>query len=85
MFLQWLMPILISFLITVVFMPSLIRYFKSKHEGQTIREEGPKWQEAKNGTPTMGGFLFIIAMVVASLIVGGFNHILNSTLWIFVS
>ncbi len=32
--------------------------------GQEIREEGPKWHKAKSGTPTMGGFIFIIAIVV---------------------
>lgn len=33
--------------------------------GQEIREEGPKWHQKKSGTPTMGGFIFIIALVVA--------------------
>ncbi len=39
--------------------------------GQEIREEGPKWHKAKSGTPTMGGFIFIIALLVA-VIVGVF-------------
>lgn len=34
--------------------------------GQEIREEGPKWHAAKSGTPTMGGFIFIIAMFLAA-------------------
>lgn len=70
MFLSWLVPIVISFLITTIFMPSLIRYFKSKHEGQTIKAVGPSWQSQKNGTPTMGGLLFIVAIVVASVFYG---------------
>lgn len=32
---------------------------------QEIREEGPKWHQKKSGTPTMGGFIFIIALLVA--------------------
>ncbi|XIF19648.1 MAG: phospho-N-acetylmuramoyl-pentapeptide- transferase [Acetilactobacillus jinshanensis] len=81
---SWLIPIVISFLITVTFMPNLIRYFRSKHEGQTILMDGPKWQKAKNGTPTMGGFLFIIAIIIASIIYSLFSHNLSSALWIFM-
>lgn len=33
--------------------------------GQTIREEGPKWHASKDGTPTMGGIMFIIGIFVA--------------------
>ena len=35
--------------------------------GQTIREEGPSWHEKKQGTPTMGGVLFIAGFLAASL------------------
>ncbi len=50
-------------------MPALIRYFRAKHEGQVIREEGPSWHE-KSGTPTMGGLMFVLAIIVATLISG---------------
>lgn len=33
--------------------------------GQTIREIGPKWHQSKQGTPTMGGVMFIIGITVA--------------------
>ncbi len=33
--------------------------------GQEIREEGPKWHEKKSGTPTMGGFIFIVGILVS--------------------
>lgn len=36
--------------------------------GQTVREEGPKSHVKKNGTPTMGGVIFILAIVVGSLL-----------------
>ena len=36
--------------------------------GQEIREEGPKWHKAKSGTPTMGGFIFIIALLIAVIV-----------------
>jgi len=60
-------PLLGGFIITAAFMPSLIRYFRARHEGQMIREEGPTWHEKKSGTPTMGGLLFIVAILVMTL------------------
>lgn len=36
--------------------------------GQTIREEGPAWHKAKQGTPTMGGVIFIAAMLITTLV-----------------
>ena len=42
------LTLLSSFLITFLLMPSLIRYFRAKKEGQQIREEGPTW-DADNG------------------------------------
>lgn len=33
--------------------------------GQTIREEGPTWHQRKSGTPTMGGLMFIIGIVLS--------------------
>ena len=36
--------------------------------GQTIREVGPKWHKKKNGTPTMGGFLFIMGVFLAAAV-----------------
>ena len=35
--------------------------------GQTIREVGPSWHKNKQGTPTMGGLMFIIGIGVAIL------------------
>ena len=35
--------------------------------GQTIREDGPKWHQSKDGTPTMGGIMIIAGLIVAVL------------------
>ena len=45
-----------------IFMIPLLHRLKF---GQEIREEGPKWHKSKSGTPTMGGFIFIVALIVA--------------------
>mgnify|MGYP000414847951 CR=1 FL=1 len=36
--------------------------------GQTILDIGPAWHKSKNGTPTMGGIMFIVAMAIAILV-----------------
>jgi phospho-N-acetylmuramoyl-pentapeptide-transferase len=38
--------------------------------GQSIREEGPRWHRKKNGTPTMGGLMFIFGTTVSVLVLG---------------
>ncbi len=38
------------------------------HFGQTIREEGPAWHQKKQGTPTMGGIIFILATTVSAVL-----------------
>ncbi|MQS52258.1 phospho-N-acetylmuramoyl-pentapeptide-transferase [Companilactobacillus mishanensis] len=62
--------IISSFAIVAIFMPFLIGYLIAHKEGQSIREEGPKWHEKKSGTPTMGGLLIIIAMTISNIWVG---------------
>ena len=43
----------------------LIPLLKKLHFGQTIYEKGPAWHKSKQGTPMMGGFMFIIGTTVA--------------------
>ncbi|MBQ7098008.1 MAG: phospho-N-acetylmuramoyl-pentapeptide-transferase [Clostridia bacterium] len=61
----------IAFLVAAINGIFLIPLLHKLKFGQEIREEGPKWHKAKSGTPTMGGFIFIIALLVA-VIVGVF-------------
>ncbi|MGN0666187.1 MAG: phospho-N-acetylmuramoyl-pentapeptide-transferase [Huintestinicola sp.] len=43
----------------------LIPLLKKLHFGQTIYEKGPAWHKSKNGTPLMGGFMFIIGTIIS--------------------
>ncbi|HBQ46506.1 MAG TPA: phospho-N-acetylmuramoyl-pentapeptide-transferase, partial [Ruminococcaceae bacterium] len=56
---------ILSFGITALFGKWLIPFLHKINFGQTIRESGPTWHRKKNGTPTMGGFLFIAGILVA--------------------
>ena len=71
------MPVIISFLISVVFCPILIPFFRKLKFGQTEREEGPQSHLKKNGTPTMGGLVILASILLTSLIyIGKFTEIL---------
>lgn len=59
---------IISFGATALIGKWLVPYLHKINFGQTIRDEGPKWHRKKNGTPTMGGFLFIIGIILATAV-----------------
>jgi phospho-N-acetylmuramoyl-pentapeptide-transferase len=54
----------IAFLVAVFATPVLIRFLRARALGQRIREDGPSTHLAKEGTPTMGGVVIVIAAVV---------------------
>ena len=56
----------ISFVVGVILCPLFIPVLKKFKFGQNIREEGPESHLKKSGTPTMGGIVIIIAMLVGS-------------------
>lgn len=56
---------LTAFAIAAVTGIFLIPLLKKIHFGQTIYEKGPAWHKSKQGTPIMGGFMFIIGSAVA--------------------
>lgn len=74
---QSIVTFLASFLITLACTPLFIQYFRRKKLGQTTREDGPLWHEAKTGTPTMGGTVFTLSAVVVILFLGLFFNQLN--------
>lgn len=56
--------IFIAFIISVILGPILIPILKKLKVGQSIREEGPKSHYAKTGTPTMGGIIFLVSLII---------------------
>jgi len=63
------LSLIISLVIGLIIMPRLIPLLHKLKYGQTIRKEGPQSHMHKSGTPTMGGIEFIIAPLVAVLII----------------
>lgn len=54
-----------ALLISFIFGPKLIKILKKKKAGQEIRDDGPKTHLIKSGTPTMGGILILISIVIS--------------------
>lgn len=62
--------------------PFLIPKLHQLKFGQSIREEGPKSHQAKSGTPTMGGMMIILGLVVGALAAGQWSVELGLALFI---
>lgn len=58
----------IAMVITMVLMPAWIRFLKTSHIGQQVRADGPQSHLVKQGTPTMGGVIMLIAVIVFTLL-----------------
>jgi phospho-N-acetylmuramoyl-pentapeptide-transferase len=70
---------LTALLISLILGPWLIERMRHIKLGQYIREEGPKSHQAKAGTPTMGGILIVVAIIVPTIL---WADILNPYIWI---
>lgn len=56
-----------AFFITVIIAPMFIPFLRRLKFGQSIREEGPESHQKKSGTPTMGGLVFLLAIIITVL------------------
>ncbi|HVR44253.1 MAG TPA: phospho-N-acetylmuramoyl-pentapeptide-transferase [Thermoanaerobaculia bacterium] len=70
---------LTALLISFVLGPWLIRRMTRIKLGQYIREEGPQSHHQKAGTPTMGGILIVLAIIIPTIV---WADILNPYIWI---
>jgi phospho-N-acetylmuramoyl-pentapeptide-transferase len=59
---------LTALLISLIFGPMIIRTLKNKQVAEKIREEGPATHKVKEGTPTMGGIMILISVVIPTLL-----------------
>ena len=78
----YILSFIVAFGVSVIAGQILIPVLRRLKAGQSIREDGPTWHMSKQGTPTMGGLMFILAIVVATLVAswdqvlaGSRNHI----------
>ena len=79
--------IILALLITIFFGRSIIRFLQRHQIGEEIRDLGLEGQLSKKGTPTMGGLIILMAVLVPILLVGRLDNIhvqlmIISTLWL---
>lgn len=66
-----LIPMLISFGLSVLLGPLVIPFLKRLKVGQMVREDGPYTHLKKSGTPTMGGILILVSVAVTTVLYAG--------------
>ena len=79
--------IILALLIVIIFGRRIIDFLRRKQIGEDIRDLGLEGQLQKRGTPTMGGVIILLAILVPTLLVGKLDNIyirlmLVSTLWL---
>jgi phospho-N-acetylmuramoyl-pentapeptide-transferase len=78
--------IILSLLISILVGNKIIAYLKKMQVGETVRDLGLDGQKSKEGTPTMGGVIIIIAVIIPTLLFARLDNIYTvilifATLW----
>lgn len=81
------MAAFLSLLITITFGKNLIQYLQKKQVGEDIRDLGLEGQMKKKGTPTMGGFIIIAAILIPTFLLARIDNVyiillIITTVWL---
>ncbi len=81
-----LLAVLLSLFITTFYGKKLIKFLQKKQISESIREEGLAGEESKRGTPTMGGIIIILAILIPTILLADLTKVyvqlmIISTLW----
>ncbi len=81
------MTVITSLIISMIIGKRIINFLQRKQIGETVRNLGLEGQEAKQGTPTMGGIIILASIVVPVLLFGKLNNVylilmVISTIWL---
>jgi phospho-N-acetylmuramoyl-pentapeptide-transferase len=84
-----LLAVLLSLVITTVYGKRLIRYLQRKQVGESVRDLGLQGEQQKKGTPTMGGIIILLAILIPTLLFANLNKVyvrlmVLSTIWLGV-
>src|SRR5690606_15956528 len=81
------LAVLLSLFITMVYGKKLIRLLQRKQVGETVRDLGLAGEQQKKGTPTMGGLIIILAIIVPTILLARLDTVyiilmLVATVWL---
>ena len=84
-----LVAVLLSLIITMVYGKKLIKILKKKQIGESVRELGLAGEQMKSGTPTMGGIIILLAILIPTLLLANLDKVyvrlmLLCTVWLGV-
>lgn len=82
-----LMAMILSLVITAIYGKNLIRFLQKKQLGETVRDLGLAGEQQKKGTPTMGGIIIILAIIIPTLLLANLDKVyirlmLLCTVWL---
>jgi phospho-N-acetylmuramoyl-pentapeptide-transferase len=82
-----LLSVMLSLLISAFFGKKLINYLRKKQIGESVRELGLAGEQQKKGTPTMGGIIIILAILIPTLLLADLTKVyirlmIFCTLWL---
>ncbi|MEY2950315.1 MAG: hypothetical protein RLZZ248_1516 [Bacteroidota bacterium] len=80
------LAILLSLIISILFGGQIIAFLKRKQVGETVRELGLEGQKMKEGTPTMGGLIIVLSILIPVFLIADLSNIyliimIIATLW----
>ncbi|WP_270181787.1 phospho-N-acetylmuramoyl-pentapeptide-transferase [Alkalihalobacillus sp. CinArs1] len=76
--------LLTSFIIAVLVSPVFIPFLRRLKFGQSIRDEGPKSHQKKSGTPTMGGLIIILAIIIGTVAIALKYDEISMEIWLLL-
>jgi len=82
-----LLAMILSLVITTVYGKKLIRYLQKRQLGESVRDLGLAGQNEKKGTPTMGGIIILLAILIPTLLLANLDKVyvrlmLLCTVWL---
>ena len=69
------MSVLLSLILATVYGKQIIRLLRRKQVGETVRDLGLEGQQEKEGTPTMGGIIIILATLIPTLLFARLDNV----------
>ena len=81
------LAVLLSLFITMVYGKHIILFLQKMQVGESVRELGLQGEEQKKGTPTMGGFIILLGILIPTLLFANLDKVyikllLLSTIWL---
>jgi phospho-N-acetylmuramoyl-pentapeptide-transferase len=82
-----LLAVVLSLVVTMIFGKTLIRYLVKRQIGETVRDLGLAGEQQKKGTPTMGGIIIILAILIPTFLLADLHKayirlMIFSTIWL---